>query len=69
VENVRAMKEHSQIDDMRAAIRGDLERSRARRQHDGPRDRVHRVPETDTEPEPAQETPRTGLFSGLFRRR
>ncbi len=56
------MKDQSQIDAMRAAIRGDLERSRARQQAnqvlqppDGGSDRIQPVPETDPEPGPEPE--------------
>jgi outer membrane biosynthesis protein TonB len=56
------MREKSQIDDMRAAVRGDLERARARRGEDPPQQSVPQppvVPEPDPdvvptpEPEPA----------------
>jgi hypothetical protein len=58
------MKEQSQIDAMRAAIRGDLERSRARQDT---------VAAADTEPEaaqeqPAEDKPRPRFLSSLFRR-
>jgi hypothetical protein len=58
------MKEKSQIDAMRAAIRGDLERSRARQ------DAVEAVePEPEDAPEqPTEDQPRPGIFSSLFRR-
>jgi hypothetical protein len=54
------MKERSQIDAMRAAVRGDIERSRARQQgspivqpdDDRVEDRIQPVPETDSGPEP-----------------
>jgi hypothetical protein len=55
------MREQSQIDDMRAAIRGDLERSRARRQPD---------PAVQPREPSAVEGPRRrGLFARLFQRR
>jgi hypothetical protein len=58
------MKERSQIDAMRAAVRGDLERSRARQET------VEAVePEPENVPEePAEDKPRPGIFSSLFRR-
>jgi hypothetical protein len=54
------MKERSQIDAMRAAVRGDIERSRARQQgspivqpdDDRVEDRIQPVPQTDSGPEP-----------------
>ena len=60
------MREQSQIEDMRAAIRGDLERSRARQQVS-----PALAPEPEPEPEPpvAEEPePRRGFFSSLIRR-
>ena len=60
------MKDQSQIDDMRAAVRGDLERSRERRR---PNPVVAQPQEqVDPEPPPADE-PRPSLFSSLFKRR
>jgi hypothetical protein len=59
------MKEKSQIDAMRAAIRGDLERSRARQDAVAP---VEPEPEYAPEP-PAEDKPRPSIFSSLFRRR
>jgi hypothetical protein len=58
------MKEKSQIDAMRAAVRGDLERSRARQ------DAVETVePEPENVPEqPSVDQRRPGIFSSLFRR-
>lgn len=59
------MKEQSQIDEMRAAIRGDLERSRARQ-------RASPVVEPEAEAEqepPAQDRPRPGILSSFFKRR
>jgi hypothetical protein len=63
------MKEHSQIDDMRAAIRGEWERARKDprpspvvQPHDEVRDRLQPVPE-------AEEAPRPGIFRALFKRR
>ena len=61
------MKEQSQIDDMRAAIRGDLERSRTR-----PRPSPVVQPEGERErgrEPPAPDEPRRGIFSSLFKRR
>jgi hypothetical protein len=58
------MKDKSQIDDMRAAIRGDLERSRQRL-------RAGQVaqPQEQIEPEPPPEDePRPGFLSSLFKR-
>jgi hypothetical protein len=58
------MKEKSQIDDMRAAIRGDLERSRQRSQA-GPAVQ----PQERFEPKPSPEDqPRPGFLSSLFKR-
>jgi hypothetical protein len=65
------MKEQSQIDEMRAAIRGDLERSRARRPASvvappGPQPE----PDRDSVEEPPVEAePGPGLLRSLFRRR
>jgi hypothetical protein len=63
------MKDQSQIDDMRAAIRGERERARKRprpsqvvQPRDEVRDRLQPVPETEDVPQP-------GLLSGLFKRR
>jgi len=59
------MKEKSQIDDMRAAVRGDLERAR---KHPRPSPVVQ--PREQPEPEPpAQEAPRPGIFGSLFGRK
>ncbi len=58
------MKEKSQIDDMRAAIRGDLERSRQRLQ---PGPVVQ--PQEQVEPEPSpDDEPRPGFLSSFFKR-
>ena len=46
------MREKSQIEDMRAAVRGDLERARARREAD-----PWRAPETERTPEPEPDQP------------
>jgi hypothetical protein len=60
------MRDQSQIDDMRAAVRGDLERSRERRRPNP----VVEEPQEQVEPEPpADDEPRPGLFSSLFKRR
>jgi hypothetical protein len=60
------MKEHSQIEEMRAAIRGDRERSRARLQPSP----AARREAADPEPKPAgQDEPRPGFFSSLFKHR
>jgi hypothetical protein len=59
------MKEQSQIDDMRAAIRGDLERGRKRRRPNP----VVQPPEQAKPEPPADEEPRPGLLSSLFKRR
>lgn len=70
------MKDQSQIDEMRAAIRGDLERGRARQQASPvlasvvePVSVPEVVPEVVSEP-PAhgEPEPRRGLFSSLFKR-
>lgn len=59
-----AMREQSQIDEMRAALRGDLERAK---KHPRPSPIV--VPEERAEPEPpAEEQPRPSIFSSLFKR-
>ena len=77
------MKERSQIDEMRAAIRGDLERSRARLRpspavqprDDDVRDRVQPVAETEAARDRLQPVPETkdapppGIFTSLFKRR
>jgi hypothetical protein len=55
------MKEQSQIDEMRAAVRGDLERGRARRE-------AAAVP-PPREPEPRVEERQPGLLASLFKRR
>ena len=59
------MKEQSQIDEMRAAIRGDIERGRTK-----PRPSPVVQPEAEVEREepPAPESPRPGLLSSLFKR-
>ena len=56
------VKEHSQLDDMRAAIRGDWERARARgvelpRREPGAEVEAEPVAEAETEPEPAAIVP------------
>jgi fused signal recognition particle receptor len=56
------MRDQSQIDDMRAAIRGDLERARARREADPWREPVETPaaepePVAEPEPEPVMEAP------------
>jgi hypothetical protein len=59
------MKEKSQIDEMRAAVRGDLERSR-RRAESSPVVQ----PQERPQPEPAaEEAPRPGIFGSLFGRK
>ena len=68
------MKDKSQIDAMRAAIRGDLERSRARQDAVEAVEAVEPEPEDAPEPEdppeePAEDQPRPSIFSSLFRRR
>ena len=62
------MQEHSQIDDMRAAIRGDRERAEQARQRSAEHVRAlvpEPVPEPEPEPEPAPE-PHPGLLRRLF---
>jgi hypothetical protein len=56
------VREKSQIDDMRAAVRGDLERARARREEDpwrqsSPQPPVVPQPEPDVVPTPEPEPP------------
>jgi hypothetical protein len=65
------MKEKSQIDAMRAAIRGDLERSRARQDAvEAVQPEPEDAPELEDPPEPpAGDQPRPSIFSSLFRRR
>jgi hypothetical protein len=59
------MKEQSQIDAMRAAIRGDLERGRKR-----PRPSPVTQSQEQVEPEPpAGDEPRPGIFGSLFGRK
>jgi hypothetical protein len=63
------MKEHSQIEDMRAALRGDLERARKR----GSSPLLQPEPESEPEPEPERvpeepEPESAGLLSFLRRR-
>lgn len=64
--NLRAMKEHSQIADMRAAVRGDIERSRARRA-------ATRVAEPEPPrreaSEPTEELPRRSRVAAFLRLR
>jgi hypothetical protein len=56
------MKEQSQIEAMRAAVRGDLERSRQRQDSNG-------EPEPEQVPEPpVEDEPRPGIFASLFKR-
>ena len=59
------MKERSHIDEMRAVIRGDLERGRARLR---PSPVVQPEAEAEQEP-PAPEAPRPGILTSLFKRR
>ena len=54
------MKEHSQIEDMRAAVRGDIERAKKRRT-------ASPVPQEPV-PVPEEPKPQSGLFS-IFRKR
>jgi hypothetical protein len=56
------MKEQSQIEAMRAAVRGDLERSRQRQDSNGEPEPEH-VPEP-----PVEDEPRPGIFASLFKR-
>lgn len=66
------MKEQSQIEDMRAAVRGDRERAEQARQRSLENVRVLTEPRADAEPAevPAPaETPRRGGLRGLFKRR
>jgi hypothetical protein len=56
------MREKSQIDDMRAALRGDLERARARREEDpwrqsAPQPPITPQPDPDLVPTPTPEPP------------
>ena len=58
------MKEQSQLDEMRAAIRGEWERGKTR-----PRPSPVVQPAAEAEPEqPAPESPRPGLLASLFKR-
>jgi hypothetical protein len=58
------MKEQSQIEAMRAAVRGDLERSRERQDLNGEPEPEHvHVPEP-----PVEDEPRPGIFASLFKR-
>jgi hypothetical protein len=58
------MKEQSQIEAMRAAVRGDLERSRQRQDSSGePEPELEHVPEA-----PVEDEPRPGIFASLFKR-
>jgi hypothetical protein len=59
------MKEKSQIDEMRAALRGDLERGR-KRMRASPI--IQSQAESEPEP-PAKEAPRPGIFGSLFGRK
>lgn len=62
------MKEESQIDDMRAAIRGDRERAEQARQRSTENVRtLIEVPARDPDPEPEPE-PAQSLFGRLFGR-
>ena len=60
------MRDQSQIDAMRAAVRGDLERSRERRR---PNPVVQPREQVEPEPPAAADEPRPSLFSSLFKRR
>ena len=64
------MKEKSQLEDMRAAVRGDLERARSRRE--GTLLQPEPEPEPEVAPEPAppavEEEPKRA-FGFFFRRR
>ena len=69
------MRDQSQIDAMRAAVRGDLERARRRRAgtllQPEPDDTSEPEPQVEREPEPVAAEPqpeRMGLFRSLFRR-
>jgi len=64
-ENFRAMKEQSQLDEMRAAIRGDIERGRARPR---PSPVAQPEPEVERAEETPRESPRPGLLSSFFKR-
>ena len=59
------MKEQSQIDDMRAAIRGDIERGR-KKSRPGPV--VQPEPEVERDEPPSPEAPQPGLLASLFKR-
>jgi hypothetical protein len=58
------MKEQSQLDEMRAAIRGDIERGRV---HPRPSPVVQPEPEAERE-EPVPDAPQTGFLSSFFKR-
>jgi len=58
------MKEKSHIDDMRAALRGDIERARARRESE-----AAPPPEPEQKAEPQDEpAPTPGKLAAFFRR-
>ena len=61
------MKEQSQIEDMRAAIRGDRERAEQARQRSTENVRARIEPAVGDEPEPKLE-PAPSLFGRLFGR-
>ena len=61
------MKEESQIEDMRAAIRGDRERAEQARQRSTENVRALIEPAVGDEPEPERE-PAPSLFGRLFGR-
>jgi hypothetical protein len=56
------MKEQSQIEEMRAAVRGDIERAK-RRRGNAPADALV------AEPPPPEPEPKRGWVAALFRRR
>ena len=62
------MKEQSQIEDMRAAVRGDRERAEQARQRSYENVRAPTDPSPAEEPAGAAEPPRRGL-RGFFKRR
>ena len=66
-QNLRGMKEQSQIDDMRAAIRGAIERGQSHRLP-SPAHQPEPEADADQDDQPSPEIPRPRLFASLLRR-